>query len=278
MSVAVLIDSSSAMTQEVATKYHIRIIPLSVILDNEEYTDWVDWTTEEFYQRLKTAKNWPTSSGSAQGGFCNAFEEMRGKVDGIAVVVISPASSPACYASAIGARDMVEDIPIEIIDSNSVMAAECLVATAAARAAIDGSSLEDVVKAARSIIPKVKYFFNVGSIEYFIKGGRVRELESDPKGESHIFTTKEGKVIPIGKYPTREGARRRLRELMKENIREDTPLHVCVFHAAAKDEAEEFKKEIAAQYNCAELFIAEATPVLALHVSPDSLGVAFYNE
>lgn len=278
MSVAVLIDSSSAMTQEVAASYHIRIIPLSVILDNKEYTDWVDWTAEEFYERLKTAKTWPTSSGSAQGEFYKAFEELRGKVDGIAVVVISPASSPACQTSAMGAKEMVEGIPVEIIDSNSVMSGECLVATAAAKAAISGASLEDVAKAARSVIPKVNYFFNVGSIEYFIKGGRVRELESDPKGESHVFTTKGGSVVPIGKYPTRKDARHRLRELMKENASKDTPLHVGVFHAAAKDDAEEFKKEIASQYDCAELWVAEATPVLALHVSPNSLGVAFYNE
>ena len=65
---------------------------------------------------------------------------------------------------------------------------------------------------------------------------------------------------------------------MKEKASRDTPLHMCVFHAAAKEEAKEFNKEIAAQYNCAELFMAKATPVLAVHVSPDSLGMAFYNE
>jgi len=278
MTVAVLIDSSSAMTQEVAANYHIRIIPLGVILDNKEYTDWIDWTVEEFYERLKTAKSWPKSSGSAQGQLYKAFEELRGKVDGIAVVAISPASSPAFWTSALGARELVKDIPIEIIDSNTVMAGHCLVATAAARAALSGGSLEDVVKAAKSVIPKVNYFFNVGSIEYLVKGGHATALESDPKGESHILTTSEGKVVPVAKYPTRAEARRQLRRLMEEKARKDTPLHVSVFHAAAKDEAEEFKKEIASQYGCAEIFIAEATPVLALHVSPASLGVAFYNE
>jgi DegV family protein with EDD domain len=278
MAIKVLIDSSSGMTQEVAASNDIRIIPLSVLLDDKEYTDWVDWTTDDFYQQLKTAKTWPKSSGSAQGEFYRAFEELRGKVDGIAVVVISPASSPACYTSAMGARELTEGIPIEIIDSNHIMSGECLVATAAARAALSGASLQDVVQAARNVIPKVKYFFNVGSIEYFVKGGKVKDLKSDPKGESHIFSSKDGNVVPVGKYPTRQETRHRLRELMEENISKDSPLHVCVFHAAAKDEAEEFKQEIASRYNCAELWVAEATPVLALHVSPDSLGVAFYNE
>ncbi|MCD6599655.1 MAG: DegV family EDD domain-containing protein [Dehalococcoidia bacterium] len=278
MTVAVVIDSSSAMTQEVAANYHIRIVPLTVLLDGKEYTDWIDWTVGEFYERLKTAKAWPKSSGSAQGQLYKAFEELRDKVDGIAVVAISPASSPAFWTSALGAKGLVEDIPIEIIDSNSVIAGHCLVATAAARAALAGASLEDVVKAARSVIPKVNYFFNVGSIEYFVKGGHATALKSDPKGESHVLTVSEGKVVPFAKYPTRAEARDQLRRLVEEKARKDTPLHASVFHAAAKEEAEEFKKEIASEYTCAELFIAEATPVLALHVSPDSLGVAFYNE
>jgi len=153
-----------------------------------------------------------------------------------------------------------------------------LVATAAAEAADAGASLEEVVKAARSVIPKMNVFFNVGSITYLMKGGRVTQLEVGAKEDSHILTTKEGKITPLEKYPTREEARRRLRDLLKEKARKDTPLHAALFHAAAREDAEEFKKEIASEYNCAELWIGEASPVIAIHVSPDSLGVAFYNE
>jgi DegV family protein with EDD domain len=279
MTVAVIVDSSSAITKEVAEAYHLRVVPLHLVWGKKEYADWVDMTPEEFYARLKTEKEvWPTTSGSVQGEFLNAFEELRGKVDGVVAITLSPDIPSAGYRSALMAKDMSEGLPIEVVDSNSTVTALGLVATAAAEAADAGASLEEVVKAARSVIPKMNVFFNVGSITYLMKGGRVTESEVGSKEDSHILTTKEGKITPLEKYPTREEARRRLRELLKEKARKDTPLHAALFHAAAREDAEEFKKEIASEYNCAELWIGEASPVIAIHVSPDSLGVAFYNE
>ena len=279
MTVAVIVDSSSCITKEVAEAYHLRVVPLHLMWGKKEYADWVDMTPEEFYARLKTEKEtWPTTSGSVQGEFLNAFEEFRGKVDGVAAVTLSPDTPSAGYRSAIMAKDMSEGLPIEVVDSRWTVTALGLVATAAAQAAHAGASLEEVVKAAQSVIPKMNVFFNVGSISYFLKGGRVAESEVGAKEDSYIITIKEGKIAPFEKYPTREEARRRLRELVTEKAKKDTPLHVGLFHAAAREEAEEFKKEIASEYNCVELWIGEASPVVAIHVSPDTLGLAFYNE
>jgi DegV family protein with EDD domain len=279
MTVAVVVDSSSGITKEVAEAYRLRVVPLHLMWGKKEYADWVDLTPEEFYARLKVEKEvWPTTSGSVQGEFLTAFEELRGKVDGVVAITLSPDTPSAGYRSAIMAKEMTEGFPIEVLDSNSTTTALGLVATAAAQAATAGASLEEVVKAAQSVIPRMNLFFNVGSITYLLKGGRVGESEVGLKEDSYILTTKEGKITPIEKYPTREEARRRLRELVREKARKDTPLHAAVFHAAAREEAEEFKKEIASQYNCAELWIGEASPVVAIHLSPDSLGIAFYNE
>jgi len=279
MTVAVIVDSSSAITPELAEAYHIRVVPLHLMWDKKEYADWIDLTPAEFYSRLKTEKeNWPTTSGSVQGEFLKVFEELRGKFDGVVAFTLSPNTPSAGYRSAIMAKDMTEGFPIEVVDSHSVATALGLVATAAAKAATAGSSLEEVVKAAKSVIPKMNLFFNVGSITYFLKGGRITESEVGSEEDSYIITTKEGKITPFEKYPTREEARCRLKELVKEKAGKDTPLHVGLFHAAARDEAEEFRKWIESEYNCDELWIGEASPVLAIHLSPATLGVAFYNE
>jgi DegV family protein with EDD domain len=279
MKVAVIVDSSSCITPEVAKAYHLRVVPLHLMWGKKEYADWVDMTPEEFYARLKTAETLPTTSGSVQGEFLRAFEEWRGKVDGVVAVTLSPDTPSAGYRSAIMAKEMIEGIPIEIVDSHRTVVAEGLVATAAAQAATAGGSLEEVVKAAQSVIPKINVFFNVGSISYFLRLGRISEAEVEQKEDSHIITIKEnGKITPFENYPTRGEARRRLKELVKEKARKDTPLHVGLFHAAARKEAEEFKKWIESEYDCAELWIGEASPVVAIHLSPDTLGVAFYNE
>ena len=279
MSVAVLVDSSSGITKDVAEKYHVRVVPLVLVWDGKDYRDWLDMTSHEFYARLKTAKTLPTTSGSVQGEFYSIFEELRGKVDGIVAVTLSPNTPSAGYRSALMAKDMTEGVPVEVVDSHGTVTALGLVATAAASAANAGANLQGVVKTAESVIPKMNTFLNPGSISYFLRLGRIAESEAASQEESYIITiTREGKLTVFEKYATRKEARHRLKSLVEEKARKDTPLHAAVLHAAARGEAEEFKKWIASQYNCAELWIGEASPVVAIHLSPDSLGIAFYNE
>jgi len=279
MSIAVLVDSSSAITPELADEFHVRLVPIHLMWDKKEYADWVDMTPDDFYARLKTSETLPTTSGSVQGEFLSAFEELRGKVDGIVAITLAANTPSAGYRSAVMAQEMVEGIPIEVIDSQFVTTPLGLVATAAARAADAGAGLKEVAEAAKSVIPKMNVFLNPGSISYFLRLGRISESEVGSREESYIITIKEGKLMASGdKYATQEEGRNRLRELVQERARKDTPLHAAVIHAAAREEAEEFKKWIASQYNCAELWIGEAPPVLAIHLSSDSLGIGFYNE
>ncbi len=177
-------------------------------------------TLDEFYARLKTSETLPTTSGSVQGEFYSAFEELRGKVDGIVAITLAANTPSAGYRSAVMAQEMVEGIPIEVVDSQIVMTPLALVATAAARAADAGASLQDVGKAAKSVIPKMNLFVNPGSISYFVRGGRISESEVDSREESYIITVKEGKLTTSGdKYATQEEGRNRLKELVQERAR-----------------------------------------------------------
>lgn len=278
MTIAVIVDSSSAITPKLAEEFHLRLAPLHLIWDKNEYADWVDMTPEEFYTRLKTSETLPTTSGSVQGEFLDLFESLKGKADEIVAITLSPDTPSAGYRSALMAKELVEGITVEVVDGNFAASALGLVATAAAKVADQGGSLKEVIEAAQRVIPKMNTFWNPGSISYFIRGGRVVESEIESREDSHIISQKDGKIVPIEKYSTRAEARDRLRELLEEKAKKETPLHVGLFHAMAMSEADELATEIASQYNCVELWIGEASPVLAIHMSPESIGLAFYNE
>ena len=278
MTIAVVVDSSSAITPKLAEEFHLHLAPLHLMWAKDEYADWVDMTAQEFYTRLKTAETLPTTSGSVQGEFLNLFEKLKGQVKGIVAITLSPDTPSAGYRSAVMAKELVEGIPIEVVDGNFAASALGLVATAAAKVAAQGGSMKEVVDTAKGVIPKMNTFWNPGSISYFIRGGRVAASDIESREDSHIISQKDGKIVPIEKYSTRAEARNRLRELLKERAKKETPLHVGLFHALAKSDADELAAEIASQYNCVELWIGEASPVLAIHMSPESIGLAFYNE
>ncbi len=111
--IAVATDSTSCIPQDLLDKYNIYAVPLYVMFGDTEYRDGVDIKPDEFYKCLRKGKVYPTTSGSVQGQFVELFEKLRGKVDGVVAIVLTSLLS-ACHSSAVAAKKMVIDIPIEI--------------------------------------------------------------------------------------------------------------------------------------------------------------------
>ena len=57
-----------------------------------------------------------------------------------------------------------------------------------------------------------------------------------------------------------------------------SPVHVAVMHAYAPEEGERLKERIAADFNCAELWITEFSPVMGYATGTGTLALAFYAE
>jgi DegV family protein with EDD domain len=85
----------------------------------------------------------------------------------------------------------------------------------------------------------------------------------------------DGHVDAFGKARTKPRAVDLILGQMAESA-DGRPLHVAVFHADVPQEAEELQQRIAGQFECAELFVTEFTPVMGAHTGPGALGVAFY--
>ena len=277
--IAVVTDSTANIPAELVWQHDIHVIPLHIIWDKVKYRDGVDIKPDEFYKRLRKSSTLPTTSGAVQGEFIQLFEELRGKFDGIVTIVISTEFSGA-YNSAISAKEMVSDIPIEIVDSRLATTAMGFGVIAAAKAAAAGSNMEQVVKAAWDVLKKTRLFFALDTLDYLRRGGRVNftsAVLANLLKVKPILTIKDGKAVPVDRPRTRHRAIRRLLRLMKENVT-DTPLHVVVMHADVIQDAEKLKDEAASLFQCAELFITEFTPVMGTHAGPSLIGLAFYNE
>ena len=57
-----------------------------------------------------------------------------------------------------------------------------------------------------------------------------------------------------------------------------SPVHVAVMHAYAPDEAERLKGRISSEFNCAEIWITEFSPIMGYAVGTGAVGFAFYSE
>ena len=99
-------------------KYNLHLIPLIVNWEGQGYRDNVDITPDEFYTRLKSAKEMPTTSQPSAGEFHDLFSRLAESYESIVAILISGELS-GTLASAQAARDMMPDFPIELVDSRA---------------------------------------------------------------------------------------------------------------------------------------------------------------
>jgi DegV family protein with EDD domain len=281
-------DTITAMPQEVADEYDIKIVPMGIVIDGKLYRE-NEVNLPEYYQKLlqiKETEKLPTSSSISAGEFFEACRELSQKAEGIVYISHSVrlgASSKAALQAKQRLQEEQPNIQIEVIDPGTACGAQMLIALEAARAAAAGKSFAEVVEVANNMIAKVKYILLADSLEYLASGGRI--LEARPWAEAKVSTkalleTDAAKGIvhaPLARYGTKRKAVEGLLEIMRERCR-DKKLHVVIEHINAPDEAEELKKKVLSQFQIAELYVTQTLCVVGRHVGPGSLMLSWWCE
>jgi fatty acid-binding protein DegV len=65
---------------------------------------------------------------------------------------------------------------------------------------------------------------------------------------------------------------------MRNHVANSEPIHVAVMHADALEEARELKKKVASEFNCAEIFITDFSPIMGYATGRGTLALAYYKE
>ena len=283
--IAIMTDSTCCLPQELLDQYGIHVVPLYVHFDDKVYRDGVDLTPDEFYDLLRKAKNLPTTSTPSVGDLSEAYRKLGQSTEAIMCIFISAVYSTTVEAGNV-AKDMLkESFPktdVEVIDSRATGGALGFIALEAARAASQGSNMAKVAAKAKEMIPKVSMIAALDTLFYLSKGGRIGTASAWAGAMLRIkplieVTTTTGNTEALEQTRTKRRAVERLLEIVKERVGQ-APLHAIVHHAGAPDEGEALKAEVAARFNCAELYLTPFTPVMGAHTGPCTVGISFYAE
>jgi len=281
--IAIVTDSIACLTRELIEEYEIGVVPLNIHFEGKVYKDWVDITPSQSYELfLKNPDSWGSSAPSP-GDFLEAYREASQQTKNILCVTIS-AKLSAVYGVAQGAKEQARtELPqtsIAVLDSRTATAAEGFIALAAARAAVEGKSLAEVIKAAEEVRGRVRLVALMDTVRYVYRTGRIPKVAAWAGSMLNIkpvFTISSGVPHFVGAVRNKERGIDRLLKIMRGKVGLN-PLHVAVMHAYALDEAERLKERVSSEFNCAELWITEFSPVMGYACGTGTLGLAFYSE
>jgi DegV family protein with EDD domain len=279
--VTVITDSVSGLTRELREKYNIGIVPIRLLVKGKVYRDLIDMTPSEAYQFLAEEPEHFATSPSSPWHYMEAYKEARLKANNILCITISSGLSNAANVARMAKEQAAMELPgvnIEVMDSKSVTAAEGFIVLAAARAAADGKELPEAVQEAEYVKERVTFVAVLETMEYVYRTGRIPKVASQLGSVLNIkpiLTISSGLIHVKHIVRNMETGINRILTEMKEKVGE-SPTHIAVMHADVPEGAEKLKQRIESEFNCAELWITEFTPVMGYATGRGTIGVAYY--
>src|SRR6188472_3052925 len=120
--VGIVTDSSCDLPEDLAEKWGIDVVPLTIRFGDEELIDREQLTTAEFWARCAASPELPSTAAPSPGRFEESYRRLAAAgAPGIVVVTLSGALSATMQSAELAARSVAADgIDVRIVDSRTV--------------------------------------------------------------------------------------------------------------------------------------------------------------
>ena len=275
--VAVVIESTTTLPEEMAAKYKLPAPPAVIIWGSEEFRDGIDIQPKEFYERLATAKDHPSTSQATPIMFKEAYEPLVAAGKDILTITISSKLS-GMYSSAVQAKNMFPDANIEVVDTLTGALGIVWPLQKTLEAAESGASLAECKSIIEKCVKPIGLLLVPETLEYLHKGGRIgaaskfigTALKFKP-----ILEVRDGVFEGLERVRTHKKALNRLIEILVEQIDGRTPVYLCVAHANAPDVASKLLADAEAVIESKGSYITPVSPAIGVHLGPGTVGISF---
>lgn len=273
MAIKVITDSSADLPPQLAEQWNVAVVPLTIHFGQKTYQDGVDLTPDEFYQRLTSSDQTPTTSQPSVGDFLRVYRPLTQSGDGLISIHISSKLSGTINSAVQAKAALDKGAPVEIVDSLHASMGLGLIVLAAARSAKAGVGLPGVLEEIRRAIAETHILFFLETLEYLHRGGRIGKAQAllgSLLGIRPILTLKEGEVHPVERTRTRDRAIQRLVEMTAEL----SPLQeLCILHSTTPNDLETLQEKLSPLVPAEAVITSRFGPVIGTHVGPGALGV-----
>src|SRR5256886_7487148 len=168
----IVIDGSSAMSDEVQREFRFRLLPIHVLFGDEDFTPGVNMTTAEYYEKLASTKMPPTTAATSHGECVDIYRALidEGFRSILVITVINEASVTHTVAKT--AAQQVDGAKIEVVDSRTTAGGITLIATACARILRSSGSFDDAAAMGGRRAGGVPVLALIDTLEHLRRGGR----------------------------------------------------------------------------------------------------------
>lgn len=282
--VAVVTDSTSSIPESILEALHVRWVPYYIHAGRETLRDLVTVQRDAFYRWLPTAKELPTTASPGPGDYVQIYESLARDegVEEIVSIHMTSKGSGAFQAASVAQSIMQETWPkvkIAVIDTLNVSMCQGWMVIEAARAALEGRSLSDIVALIKKMIPRTRMIQTADTLRYLYMGGRIgraKHLLGSLLSIKPLIGMEDGVIVALGQARSRRKAYEMMVDMIESAVGRSARVKVAYVHAAAQQEVEKLRSLLESRLPVAESVIAELSPALGVHTGPGTAGVCYF--
>jgi DegV family protein with EDD domain len=275
---AIVVDSTADFPDAQARYPNWRVVPLYVNFGTDSYKDGVDLSAAEFYQRLRTSPELPTTSQPTPGDFLAAYEELAAYERILSIHIAANLSGT--FQSAGTAAAELGDGRVRTIDSESASVAVAMLATAIQRRLEHGSSDEEVDALVERYRREHGLLFTVDTLEFLARGGRIGRAKAFAGQLMHvkpILSIRDGEVLPVKRVRGNRKAFQEFIDALETNTRDEAGLRIGIAHADAPERMRELEKMVRDRRPQATIEMETVLgAVVGAHAGPGTVGCFWF--
>jgi DegV family protein with EDD domain len=271
-------DSTAYLDEELRNHPDLYTIPLTILLDGEEYSDGIDLTSVQLFEKLKQLKNPPKTSQPSIGAFQALYEQLSKDYDRVVAVLLSGKLSGTVSSSEQAAK--LVDIPVITIDSNILTYPMTALLKEGIALLEAGASIESVIDQLERIKKTNETYVLIGSLEQLHRSGRMSGVQfflGSMLNVKPIISIVDGALSVKEKARSEKKAKEKILAYLRSSFEQHHFKEVYILYGLHQEQASIWENELRKEFPQLGIVGCPLGAVIGVHAGENTIGISWHN-
>ena len=278
--IKIIVDSASDLEKAEAEELGVTLIPMKVRFGNEEFSDGINLSHRQFFEKLIESDELPQTSQINEFDWEESFKRLT--ADGSEVIAVTISSKlSGTYSSANKAAKKFAG-KVSVVDSLEAALGEKILLQHAVKLVNDGKSADEIVKELNEKKHKIQVIAVLGTLKYLRKGGRISSVAAfagEMLSIKPVIAIEKGEIKLLGKAMGSKKSNNLLNQLVQKCGGIDFGMPYTLAYSGLSDEflqkyLEDSEQLWKGQAENIPAYMIGST--IGTHIGPGAIAVAFF--
>ena len=281
MKIALVTDSTSAITKQEAEENNIIVVSIPIIIGKKEYLENVDITSDQLFKMQREGSDFPKTSQPSTGSLIRLFDHLLDQgYEAIIAITLSSGIS-GFYQTLCNIADNNPKYNLHPIDTRMTVRLQGNLVLAAAKMIKNGVELESILTHLDEIRSTIDEIFVVNDLNNLSRGGRLSNAGAFIGSMLNIkplLTFKDGNIVAFDKIRSMKRAFLKIKKLTVKKIDQlpyKDKIKLFIIDSNDSSQVAEAKTFLKEKFPEQSISVTKFSPVIATHLGEKSFAIGW---